>query len=63
MVGAVFVYTVFGFWGVFFLMLSWMFQHGYLDTAVLSVLYGMCFVFLHLHLFSAIEHVSQGKAL
>ena len=23
----------------------------------------MCFVFLYLHLFSAIEHVSHGKAL
>ena len=30
--------------------------------AVLSVLY-TCFVFLYLPLFSAVEHVSHGKAL
>ena len=32
-----------------------------LTPAVLSVLYA-CFVLLYLHLFSAIEHVSHGKA-
>ena len=30
---------------------------------VLSVLYACFFVFLYLDLFSAIEHVSHGKAL
>ena len=30
--------------------------------AVFCLIY-MCFVFLYLHLFSAIEHVSHGKAL
>ena len=32
-------------------------------SAVLSVLYACAFVFLYLTLFSAIEHVSHGKAL
>ena len=65
MVGVVFVYidTVYGFLWVFFFMLSWMFQHDYLDTYCLECLIYMCFVFLCLHLFSAIEHVSHGKAL
>ena len=65
MVGAVFVFvdTVYGFLSVFFLMLSWMFQHAYLDTYCFECLICMCFVFLYLHLFSAIEHVSHGKAL
>ena len=45
MVGAIFVYTVFGFFWVFSLMLSWMFQHDYLDTAVLSVLYACVLYF------------------
>ena len=31
--------------------------------AVLGVLYACALVFLYLHLFSAIEHVSHGKAL
>ena len=31
--------------------------------AVLSVLLCMCFVFLYLQLFSAVEHISHGKAL
>ena len=31
--------------------------------AVLSVLYGCVFVFLYSPMFSAIEHVSRGKAL
>ena len=62
MVGVVFVYvdTVYGFLWVFFFMLSWMFQHDYLDTYLLSVLYARV---LYLHLFSTIEHVSHGKAL
>ena len=39
-------------------MLSWMFQHGYLDTYCFECLICMCFVFLYLDLFSATEHVS-----
>ena len=45
---------------VCFQLLSWMFQHACLDTWVLSVLYACV---LYLPLFSAIEHVSHGKAL
>ena len=45
------------------LMFSWMFQHDYLDTYCFECLICMCFIFLYLHLFSAIEHVSHGKAL
>ena len=65
MVGAVFVCVdmVYGFLWVFFFMLSWMFQHDYLDTYCFECLICMCFVFLYLHLFRAIEHVSHGKAL
>ena len=44
-------------------MLSWMFQHDYLDTYCFECLIRMCFVFLYLDLFSATEHVSHGKAL
>ena len=60
MVGVVFVYvdTVYGFLWLFFYILSWMFQHGYLDTCCFE-----CFAFLYLLLFSAIEHVSHRKAL
>ena len=43
------------FFFLFFKLLSWMFEHDYLDTC--------CFVFLYLHLFSATEHASHGKAL
>ena len=65
MVGIIFVYadTVFGFYGYSFVMLSWMFQHDYLDTCCSECLICMCFVFLYLQLFSTIEHVSHGKAL
>ena len=65
MVGVVFVYvdTVYGFSWVFFFMLSWMFQHDYLDTYCFECLKYMCFAFLYLHLFSATAHVSHGKAL
>ena len=65
MVGVVFVYvdTVYGFLWVFFFMLSSMLQHDYLDTYCFECLICMCFVFLYLQLFSAIEHVSHGKAL
>ena len=49
MVGVIFVYvdTVYGFYGyrVFFFMLSWMFQHDYLDTYCFECLICMCFVF------------------
>ena len=63
MVGVVFVYVdrVYGF--LWFFMLSWLFQHDYLDTCCFGCLICMSFVFLYLHLFSAIEHVSHGKAL
>ena len=63
MVEVIFVYadTVFRFYGFF--MLSWMFQHDYLDTCCFECLICMCFLFLYLHLFSAVEHVSHGKAL
>ena len=53
-----------GFMGTFFfnpsLRLSWMFGHDCLDTCCLIC---VCFVFLHLHLLSTIEHVSHGRAL
>ena len=65
MVGVIFVYvdTVYGFYGYSVFMLSWMFQHDYLDTYCFECLICMGFVFLYLHLFSAIEHVSHGKAI
>ena len=44
-------------------MLSWMFQHDYLDTYCFECLLCMFFVFLYVDLFRAIEHVSHGKAL
>ena len=40
-----------------------MFQHDCLDTYCFECLICMCLVFLYLHLFSATEHVSHGKAL
>ena len=52
-----------GFMGILVFMLNWMFQHDYLDTYCFECLICMRFVFLYLHLFSAIEHVSHGKAL
>ena len=65
MVGVIFVYfdTVHGFYGYSFLCLVGCFRHDYLDTYCFGCLLCMCFVFLYLHLFSAIEHVSHGKAL
>ena len=48
---------------VFFFMLTWMFQYDYLDICCFECLICMCFVFVYLHLFSAIEHVSHGKEL
>ena len=51
-----------GFIGILF-MLSWMFQHDYLDTYCFECLICMCFVYLYLGLFSAVEHVSHGKVL
>ena len=61
MVWVIFVYlsTVFGFYG-YFLCLAGCFSLIILTPAVLSVLYACI---LYLHLFSAIEHVSHGKAL
>ena len=79
MVGVIFVYvdTVYGIYGYSLLwlvgcfsmiiwtpaVLSVLFQHDYLDTCCFECLICMCFVFLYLHLFSATEHVSHGKAL
>ena len=54
--------TLIRYMGIFYL-LSWMFQHDSLDTCCFERLISMCFVFLYLHLFSATEHVSRGKAL
>ena len=47
----------------FFLLLNWMFEQDCLGTCCSGCLICMSFVFLYLHLFSAIEHVSHGKAL
>ena len=47
----------------FFKLISWMFEYDCEDTCCFGCLICMCFVFLYLHLFSAIEHVSHGKAL
>ena len=65
MVGVVFVYVdaIYGVLWVFFFMLIWKFQHDYLDTYCFECLICMYFVFLYLHLFSAIEHVSHGNVL
>ena len=56
-----------GFMGtsIFFIssLLSWMFEHDCLDTCHFGCLICMSFVVLCVHLFSAIEHVSHGKAL
>ena len=52
---------VFGFDGCSFLCLVGFFSMVIWTPAVLSVLYA-CFVFLYLHLFSTIEHVSHGQA-
>ena len=53
----------YGFMGILFFVLRWIFQHVYLDTYCFECLICMRFVFLYLHLFSAMEHVSHGKAL
>ena len=60
MVGIIYVYidTV-----LLFFLISWMFERNCLDTCCFGCLICMCCVFLYLHLFSAIEHVSHGKAL
>ena len=70
MVGITYVYIdmAFGFCGynVFlnpYLLLGWMFEHDCLDTCCFGCLSCMCFAFLYLHLFSAVEHVSHRKAL
>ena len=44
------------------LLLSWMFEQDCLGTCF-GCLVCTCFVFLYLHLFSAMEHVPHGKAL
>ena len=45
------------------LLSNWMFEHDCSFTCYFCCLTCMSFVFLYLHLFSAIEHVSHGKAL
>ena len=40
-----------------------MFEHDCLDICCFECLIRMCFVFLYLHQFSTVEHVSHGKAL
>ena len=72
MVGIIYVYvdTVFGFYGYFFFFFCCFFLHCFVGClsiivwtpAVLGVL-NACFVFLYLHLFSAVGHFSHGKAL
>ena len=54
-----------GFMGTPFLCLVVCFSMIILTPAVLSFLYacGILFLFLYLHLFSATEHASHGKAL
>ena len=61
MAGVIFVYvdTVYGFYGYSFLCLVGCFSMIIWTPTVLSVLY----VALYFDLFSAIEHVSHGKAL
>ena len=64
--GLFFMYvdTVYGSYGYPFLYLVGCFSmNDYLDTYCFECLICMCFVFLYLHLFSVIEHVSHGKAL
>ena len=65
MVGVIFVYvdTVFGFYGYSFLCLAVRFSMIILGTCCFECFVCMCFVFLYLHLFSVIEHVSLGKVL
>ena len=64
MVGVIFVYidTVHTFYGYSFLCLTGCSSMIIWTPTVFSVLYA-CFVFLYVHLFSATEHVSHGKAL
>ena len=64
MVGVIFVYVdaVYGFMGILFLCLVGCFSMIIWTPTVLSVLCA-CLEFLYLHLFSAVEHVSHGKAL
>ena len=45
-----------------FNVLSWMFEHGYLDICCRCHIC-MCFIFWYLYLFSAVEHVLHRKAL
>ena len=59
----VYVDTIFAFFPYQSLLLSWMFEHDCLDTCCFGCLICMCFVFLCLHLLSATDHVSHGKAL
>ena len=62
MVGVVFVYvdTVYSFYGYSILCVIGCFSMIIWTPTVLSVLYAWV---LYLHLFSATEHVSHGKAL
>ena len=52
-----------GFMGVLFLCLIGCFSMIVWTPTVFECLICMRFLFLYLHLFSAIEHVSHGKAL
>ena len=63
-VGVIFVYvdSVYGFYGYSFLCLVGCFSMNF-DTYCFECLICMCFVFLYLRLFSAIEHVLHGKTL
>ena len=62
MIGVIFLYadTLFGFYGYSFVCLVGCFS---MIICCFECLIWMCFVLLYLHLFSATEHVSHGKAL
>ena len=54
---------IFSFFFVPIFTLSSTFEHNCVDTFRFGCLICMCFVYLCLKLFSAIEHVSRGKVL
>ena len=59
----VYVDAVYWFYGCSFLCLIGCFSMVVWTPTVFQCLICMLFLFLYLHLFSAIEHVSHGKAL
>ena len=70
MVGITYVYIdkIFALYGNILsypsLLLSWVFENDCLDTCCFWMSYMHVFLyFLYLHLLSAVEHVSHGKAL